>query len=102
MAKLIVGLGNPGSEYKDTRHNVGFWLVDKIADKYKVAFNLENKFFGEHVKFKFDGMDIHLLKPQTFMNLSGKSVSQVANFYKIAVEDIIVAHDELDFAPGII
>ncbi|MFN8769911.1 MAG: aminoacyl-tRNA hydrolase [Neisseriaceae bacterium] len=100
--KLIVGLGNPGSEYAETRHNAGFWLVDSVANKYNVAFKNESKYFGEVAKFKYNNEDIFLLKPQTFMNLSGKAVAALALFYKILPDQILVAHDELDFNPNVV
>ena len=100
--RLIVGLGNPGKEYVDTRHNAGFWFVDNVAEKYKATLSNEGKFLGVAGKFRHKEHDIHLLKPQTFMNLSGKSVLALANFYKILPSEILVAHDELDFIPGIV
>lgn len=99
--KLIVGLGNPGSQYTTTRHNVGFWFIDMLANKFKASLRMEGKFFAEVGKFRFEDNDIWLLKPQTFMNLSGKSVLALASFYKILPSEILVVHDELDFAPGI-
>jgi PTH1 family peptidyl-tRNA hydrolase len=99
--KLIVGLGNPGLEYAATRHNVGFWFVDLLADQFKVILRTEGKFFAEVGKFRSDDNDVWLLKPQTFMNLSGKSVLALASFYKILPGEILVVHDELDFMPGI-
>lgn len=101
MIRLIVGLGNPGPDYLGTRHNAGFWLVDQIAAKYNITFKNEGKFFAQIGKFNYKNNDIYLLKPQTYMNLSGKSVLAVANFYKIAPSEILVIHDELDFLPGI-
>ncbi len=93
--KLIVGLGNPGKEYEDTRHNVGFKVIDKIAENIgKVKFS--NKFDASF----YNGIDFILLKPQTFMNLSGKSVKQVVDFYKINPSDIFVICDELDIPVG--
>jgi peptidyl-tRNA hydrolase, PTH1 family len=100
--KLIVGLGNPGSKYDNTRHNAGFWFVDAIADKYKLIFNAEAKYFGMVAKFKHNGEDVLLLKPYTYMNLSGKSIVALALFYKILPTQILVVHDELDFSPGMI
>lgn len=100
MIKLIVGLGNPGREYQDTRHNAGFWLVDQLARKLGVSFSLEGKYFAEVARCKVDGNDLWLLKPQTYMNLSGKAVQILASFYKILPEEILVVHDELDFKPG--
>lgn len=102
MIKLIVGLGNPGNEYADTRHNAGFWLVDELARKLQASFTLEGKYFAYVARTKVNGDDLWLLKPQTYMNLSGKSVQALANFFKIKPEEIIVAHDELDFKPGTI
>lgn len=100
MIKLIVGLGNPGREYAATRHNAGFWLLDELARKLGANFNLEGKYFAEVAKAKVAGTDVWLLKPQTYMNLSGKSVHALANFYKIQPEEVLVVHDELDFTPG--
>ena len=101
MIRLIVGLGNPGREYRDTRHNAGFWLVDELAKQAACNFTMEGKYFAEVAKFRYADADVFLLKPQTFMNLSGKAVQALANFYKILPEEILVAHDELDFNPGI-
>jgi PTH1 family peptidyl-tRNA hydrolase len=103
MIKLIVGLGNPEDEYKKTRHNAGFWAVDVIANKYKTHFNKSAKFFGEVAAIKANASsDIFLLKPQTYMNLSGKAVLAMASFYKIPPEQILVIHDELDFEVGVV
>ena len=98
--RLIVGLGNPGRDYQNTRHNAGFWLLDQIAKSYAVDLTITGKFFGELGKFSHKNHDVFLLKPSTFMNLSGKSVLAVANFYKISLSEILVVHDELDFLPG--
>ena len=99
--KLIVGLGNPGSEYQATRHNAGFWLVDAIAQKYSTTpLNEDSKFKGSTASVNIGGKNVRLLKPSTFMNLSGQSVSALTNFYKINIEEILVAHDELDIDPG--
>ena len=100
--RLVVGLGNPGNQYQDNRHNVGFKLIDMLADKLKQHLVMESKFFGEMVRFRCNGDEIILLKPMTFMNLSGKSVGSVANFYKIKPEEILIIHDELDFTSGVI
>ena len=97
--RLIVGLGNPGSEYTETRHNAGYWFIDAINKKYGLKLQLEKKFFGLMGKI---GNDILLLEPQTFMNISGKSVLAVASFYRILPNQILVVHDELDFEPGIV
>ncbi|MCW9013532.1 MAG: aminoacyl-tRNA hydrolase [Gammaproteobacteria bacterium] len=97
---LIVGLGNPGAQYEQTRHNAGFWFVEEIARLKGAQFRPENKFSGNVCKINFDGRDIWLLKPDTFMNRSGQAVRKLASFYKIPVENILVAHDELDLDPG--
>ena len=98
--RLIVGLGNPGPKYETTRHNAGFWLADLIADDFHADFKLENNFFGEVAKFRHGGENVYLLKPATYMNLSGKSVQALSHFYKIPLESILVLHDELDLMPG--
>lgn len=98
--QLIAGLGNPGSEYEDTRHNAGFWFVDELARQQNVFFKSEKKFHGEVAKFTHDGNDVWLLKPDTYMNLSGQAVQALARFYKISTENILVAHDDLDLSPG--
>jgi len=98
--QLIVGLGNPGPKYEQTRHNVGFVFVDELARSKGASFKPDNKFHGEVCKLSLGGNDVWLLKPNTFMNLSGKSVAALARFYKIAPETILVVHDELDIPPG--
>jgi PTH1 family peptidyl-tRNA hydrolase len=98
--KLIVGLGNPGSKYAETRHNAGFLLLDEIARAYGASFVAEKKFRGETARLTIANRDVRLLKPDTFMNLSGESVQPMASFYRIEVEEILVAHDELDIPPG--
>ena len=98
--RLIVGLGNPGAEYATTRHNAGFWWLDDIACRVNVPFRLENKFHGLAAKVSLFGQEIWLLKPQTYMNLSGRAVIALAKFYKILPEDILIVHDELDLPPG--
>jgi PTH1 family peptidyl-tRNA hydrolase len=97
---LVVGLGNPGSQYDRTRHNAGFWLVERWAAKLNANFNTEKSFFGEVAKARWQSRQIWLLKPSTFMNLSGQSVGALARFYKIPPQEILVAHDELDLLPG--
>lgn len=96
--RLIVGLGNPGAEYEATRHNVGFWFVDQLADKLKASLAPQPKFFGKAGRVG----DLWLLQPTTYMNRSGQSVAALANFYKIAPPEILVVHDELDLLPGAI
>lgn len=98
---LIVGLGNPGKEYEATRHNAGFWFVDALARQQQVSFKSEKKFHGQLARYKQAGEDVWLLKPDTFMNLSGQAVQAVCQFYKIPLDRILVAHDELDLAPGV-
>lgn len=97
--KLIVGLGNPGREYEGTRHNCGFMVIDKLAEKLNVSVD-QNKFKGLYVKFKYHGEDVILLKPQTYMNLSGESVSTLMQFFKIEIEDLLVIYDDLDMPVG--
>jgi PTH1 family peptidyl-tRNA hydrolase len=98
--QLIVGLGNPGPKYEQTRHNVGFVFVDEVARAHGAAFKPENKFHGDVCKLTLAGKDIWLLKPMTFMNRSGQAVAALARFYKIAPEAILVVHDELDIPAG--
>ena len=100
MIKLFVGLGNPGAEYDHTRHNAGFWWIDQLAALLKVQLLPDKNFHGWVAKANYQGHTLWLLKPVTFMNLSGKSVSALARFYKIAPEHMLVAHDELDLVPG--
>lgn len=97
---LIVGLGNPGSKYDKTRHNAGFWFLDELARRYSGTFRAESKFVGDCCRVSIGGQNVWLLKPSTFMNRSGASVRQLAQFYKIPVTEILVAHDELDLDPG--
>ncbi len=99
--RLIVGLGNPGREYETTRHNVGFWWVDELARSEALNFRLEAKFHGLAARGQVHGHEVWLLKPQTFMNLSGRAVGAMAQFYKILPAEILVVHDELDLQPGI-
>ena len=98
--KLIVGLGNPGPKYSETRHNAGFWFVEDLASQYRSRFLPEKKFHGEVARINLEGKDIWLLKPETYMNRSGLSVVSLAAFYKIAPENILVAHDEIDLKAG--
>ena len=99
---LIVGLGNPGSEYAQTRHNAGFWFVERLAEQYGITLKKDPKFNGFSGRGNIEGQDVRLLLPTTFMNLSGKSVVPFAKFYNIAPESILIAHDELDMNPGVI
>ncbi|MCI1230057.1 aminoacyl-tRNA hydrolase [Kerstersia gyiorum] len=98
--RLIVGLGNPGAEYERTRHNAGFWLADTYAADLRASFSVEKSFMGEVAKARVDGENIYLAKPITFMNCSGQCVGALARFYKLAPEQVLVLHDELDLLPG--
>ncbi|MBE7942231.1 MULTISPECIES: aminoacyl-tRNA hydrolase [Ramlibacter] len=100
MIKLFVGLGNPGPDYEDTRHNAGFWWVDALARELKASLVMERGFQGLVGRSGSGTATVWLLEPQTFMNLSGRSVAQLARFYKIKPEEILVVHDELDIPPG--
>lgn len=99
--KLIVGLGNPGAEYVNTRHNAGAWYVEELARVCGSSLTLESKYFGLTAKVNFHGQNVRLLIPTTYMNLSGKSVAALANFFRIQPEQMLVAHDELDLPPGV-
>lgn len=98
--QLIVGLGNPGPEYEQTRHNAGALFVERLADRERVSLSLDKKYFGLVGKFSHQGRDVRLLIPTTYMNRSGQSVAALAGFFRIPVEAILVAHDELDMPPG--
>ncbi|OOF87533.1 aminoacyl-tRNA hydrolase [Rodentibacter ratti] len=98
--KLIVGLGNPGDKYAETRHNAGEWLVERLAHRFNATLNPENKFFGKTARTLVNGKEVRLLVPTTFMNLSGKAVAALSGFYRIKPEEILVIHDELDLPPG--
>jgi peptidyl-tRNA hydrolase, PTH1 family len=98
--RLIIGLGNPGPEHARTRHNAGFWFVDALAEKLGGRFGLEAKLFGETAKVEIAGRPVWLLKPATFMNLSGKSITAALRYWKIEPAEALLAHDELDLAPG--
>ncbi len=98
--KMIAGLGNPGNEYEQTRHNAGFWFVDQLGSRYKLSFKKESRFLGDVVKYASPAGSVWLLKPATFMNKSGHSIAQLAHFYKISPEQILIVHDDLDLNPG--
>jgi len=100
MIKLFVGLGNPGPEYEATRHNAGFWWIDGLARQLKVQLAVAKGYWGLMARTTIAGNPVWLLEPLTYMNASGKSVATLARFFKIAPEEILVAHDELDIAPG--
>ncbi len=95
--RLIVGLGNPGAEYEQTRHNAGFWLIDQLA---RGELKRETRFQALAAKTRIAGNEVWLLEPQTFMNRSGQSVGALARFYKINPDEVLVVHDELDLPPG--
>jgi PTH1 family peptidyl-tRNA hydrolase len=98
--QLIVGLCNPGKTYEGTRHNAGAFFIEEIARRCGAALTSESKFHGDTARVTFSGHDLRLLRPDTFMNRSGRSVAALANFYRIAPEAILIAHDELDMPPG--
>ena len=100
MIRLLVGLGNPGPEYEATRHNAGFWFVDEAARKLGVTLQPERSYAGRAARVNRADGPLWLLEPMTYMNLSGKSVSALARFFKIAPDEILVVHDELDLMPG--
>lgn len=97
---IIVGLGNPGTEYANTRHNAGFWFVDEVARKFGGSFKPEKKFQGEVARSTIHGQQVWLLKPDTYMNLSGQAVLALMQFYKIDLKNILVVHDDLDLPVG--
>ena len=100
MIKLFVGLGNPGPEYDATRHNAGFWWIDALAQDLKTSLVPDKNFQAQVARTSINGQTVWLLKPQTFMNLSGRSVAGLARFFKIQPDEILVVHDELDVVPG--
>jgi len=100
MIKLFVGLGNPGPDYELTRHNAGFWWLDEVSRALKAPLTMDKSYHGLVARTSVNGQTVWLLKPQTFMNLCGKSVAALARFFKIEPQEILVAHDELDIVPG--
>jgi PTH1 family peptidyl-tRNA hydrolase len=98
--RLIAGLGNIGPEYEATRHNAGFWFLDRLAARCAASFGHQTRFFGDTAKASIAGESVWLLKPSTFMNRSGQAVAALAGFYRIPVESILIVHDELDLLPG--
>ena len=100
--RCVVGLGNPGPKYADTRHNAGFWFVDQLAAAHGVVLRAENKFSGELARLTTAHGDCWLLKPMTYMNHSGRAVAALCSFYKLSPADLLVAYDELDLNPGVV
>lgn len=98
--RLIAGLGNPGREYADTRHNAGFWFIEEAARKAGASLRLEPRFHGAVARANLHGQEVWLIAPQTYMNISGQALNALAGYYKIAPEEMLVVHDELDLAPG--
>ncbi len=99
---LIVGLGNPGTEYAQTRHNAGFWYVERLAQQYGIILKSESRFHGVTGRGQINGHDVRLLLPSTFMNRSGQSVVPLAKFFQVTPQNMLVAHDELDMPAGVI
>ena len=98
--RLVVGLGNPGPEYAETRHNAGFWFCERLARELGASFSRESRYHGLVAKLRIAGADLWLLMPQTFMNRSGQSVQALARFFRVAPAEMLVVHDELDLPPG--
>jgi PTH1 family peptidyl-tRNA hydrolase len=98
--RLIVGLGNPGSDYAETRHNAGFWFCERLAHELGASFARESRYHGHVARARVGGQDIWLLMPQTFMNRSGQAVQALSHFYRIEPAAMLVVHDELDIPPG--
>ena len=100
MIKLIVGLGNPGKDYQEHRHNAGFWFVESLASSKGSNFTSQSKFLGETSSIAFDSNKVFLLKPKTFMNNSGASIKSFLSYYNISPDETLVVHDELDLPIG--
>ncbi|KAA3622901.1 MAG: aminoacyl-tRNA hydrolase [Proteobacteria bacterium] len=98
--RLVAGLGNPGSEYSDTRHNAGFWFVDALARRNALTLRDESRFFGRHGRVTIDGRSVSLLEPTCWMNRSGQSLVACAGYYRVTPSEILVVHDDLDLDPG--
>lgn len=98
--QLVIGLGNPGPRYAETRHNAGFWFVDRLAGIHSARYSTESKFQGEVARLRGAGLDCWLLKPGTFMNDSGSPVQSFMHYYNVPPEQTLIVHDEVDFAPG--
>lgn len=100
--QCVVGLGNPGPKYADTRHNAGFWFADRLVDRYGGALRKEAKFSGDVARIRTDAGECWVLKPTTYMNHSGRAVAALCNFYRIDPSELLVVYDELDLAPGVV
>lgn len=98
--RLFVGLANPGAQYAHTRHNAGAWFIERLAEQHRTSLSPDAKAFGLSARITIAGHDVRLLIPTTFMNRSGQAVAALANFYKLSPGEILIAHDELDIAPG--
>lgn len=99
---LLVGLGNPGQQYERTRHNAGFWLLDRLVRQLGAEFRSERRFAGDLASVRLDGRTVFLLKPTTFMNRSGQAVRALAHFHKLSPQQVLVIHDEIDLPPGVV
>lgn len=98
--RLLVGLGNPGNRYASTRHNAGYWFADAVASRFAATFRGNSRFFGELAELSVGGHSLRVLKPTTYMNESGRSVAAVVQFFRFPVEDVLIAHDEIDLPAG--
>ena len=98
--RIIAGLGNPESRYERTLHNAGFWFVDALARKYGGSFRYDKKFDADYCRINLHGDDVWLVKPQSYMNMSGGPVRAMLDYYRLRVGDLLVAHDEIDLPPG--
>ncbi len=98
--RLVAGLGNPGPRYQDTRHNAGFWFVERVAAAHGSPWRGEHRFFGDVAEVRLPGVVVRLLRPSTFMNESGRAVGALARYYGLDVDEVLVAHDEIDLPPG--
>ncbi len=98
--RIIAGLGNPEEKYERTLHNAGFWFVDALADKYGGSFRYEKKFDAEYCRINLQGEDLWIVKPQSYMNLSGGPIRGVMDYYRLKSDELLVAHDEIDLPPG--
>ena len=100
--RLIVGLGNPGEKYAATRHNAGFWFVDRVAREYGGVWRFDRRFSGDMARIEVDGREIRLLKPQTYMNRSGGATGACLRYFRLVPGELLVVHDELDLEPGVV